>query len=96
MSKELIYSSYTCEGNRIFTIYDGKLEIAQVPVNKYNPMRSEDFARLFSAAPDLLAALYSAERVVEDFCTGQAPKNQNWDVLAEINAAIAKATGETK
>ena len=44
----------------------------------------------------LLAALYSAECVVEDFCTGQAPKNQCWAVLDEINAAIAKATGEAK
>ena len=44
----------------------------------------------------LLAALYSAERAVEDFCTGQAPNNQCWAVLAEINAAIAKATGESR
>lgn len=60
MSAGLTYFKYSLEGNRIFAIYDGQCEIAQVPISKCNPMRSEDFVRLFSAAPELLAAAKSA------------------------------------
>ena len=85
MSKELIYFSYTCEGKRIFTIYNGQLEIAQVPVSKYNPMRSEDFARLFSAAPDLLAALKALAE--------QTAQYGHEEEIADACAAIFKAEG---
>lgn len=50
-------------------------------------------ARLIAAAPDLLAALESAELAVEQLCQGQDPANQCWFVLTEIRAAIAKAKG---
>jgi hypothetical protein len=50
-------------------------------------------ARLIAAAPELLAACRVAECAVEELCIGQDPANQCWVTLAEIRAAITKATG---
>ncbi len=43
---------------------------------------------------DLLEALIKAEQCVEELCRDQDPANQCWVVLADVRAAIAKATGE--
>ena len=86
MSAGLAYFKYSLGGNRIFAIYDGQGEIAQVPVSKYNPMRSEDFARLFSAAPDLLAALKALAK--------QTAQYGHDDEIADACSAIFKAEGK--
>lgn len=49
-------------------------------------------ARLIAAAPEMLDALVQAELAVAELCVGQDPANQCWFTLAEIRAAIAKAT----
>ena len=48
-------------------------------------------ARLFAAAPDLLAAL----RMIQEAASGHVPLVNGW-VLSVARAAITKATGETK
>lgn len=53
---------------------------------------SEANARLIAAAPQMLAALRSAEVGAEELCLGQHSENECWETLAEIRAAIAKAT----
>ena len=53
---------------------------------------SEEDRRLIAAAPDMLAALLSAEVACAELCQGQDPKNQCWVVLDEVRAVITKAT----
>lgn len=48
--------------------------------------------KLIAAAPDMLAALRSAELAVEELCQGQDNANQCWVVLREIRDAIQLAT----
>jgi hypothetical protein len=48
---------------------------------------------LRDAAPDMLAALRSAEIAVEQLCQDQDPANQCWVILGEVRAAITKAEG---
>jgi len=47
-------------------------------------------ARLIAAAPDLLAALIRARECIED----AVGESDGWQIFDEIDAAIAKATGE--
>lgn len=58
-----------------------------------SPPREEAVANahLISAAPDMFAALISAEIASMQLCIGQDPANQCWVVLAEIRAALSKA-----
>lgn len=53
-------------------------------------------AQLIAAAPCLLAALEEARSCVDELCFGQDPANECWQVLARVDAAIAKATGGAK
>jgi hypothetical protein len=48
---------------------------------------------LIAAAPDMLAALKSAEIASQELCYDQDPANQCWVTLQEIRDAIAKAEG---
>ena len=52
---------------------------------------SLDMARLVAAAPDMLAALMSAECAAQELCNGQDKANECWNTLATIRSAIAKA-----
>jgi Na+-transporting NADH:ubiquinone oxidoreductase subunit NqrF len=45
---------------------------------------------------EMLAALKSAELVVEEACHGQDPDNQCWVVLSEVREAIAKTERASK
>lgn len=53
-------------------------------------------AHLIAAAPDMLAALWSAESAVQELCHDQHHENQCWVVLAEIRSAISRAHLNTK
>ena len=88
MSAGLTYFKYSLDGDRIFAIYDGQCEIAQVPISKYNPMGSEDFACLFAAAPELLAGAKSALNFIRNSESELGITLESGDLL---RAAIAKA-----
>ena len=55
-------------------------------------------ARLIAAAPDMLEALQSAQESIATFIGvhGYPFESGAGDVLREVNAAIAKATGDTQ
>lgn len=55
---------------------------------------SLEMAQLVAAAPDMLAALMSAECAAQELCNGQDKANECWNTLATIQLAIAKAHGK--
>jgi hypothetical protein len=59
---------------------------------KFDAARGIVNARLIASAPDLLEALKLAECAVQELCADQDPANQCWVTLADVRAAIAKAT----
>ena len=70
---------------------DGTTLIASVPIRRYvDPTFSNAYARLISAAPDMLEALRKARPLIAEEWAGISGGDGN-HVLREIDAALAKA-----
>lgn len=98
MSAQHTPAPWTVSGKQVKSIDHGKrYTVATANNPKFTDEANASNACLIAAAPDLLAAARCALADFEGILPEFDPEREHpaWETLAELRAAITKATGET-